>query len=158
MRIVASLTAVAALWTTPAMAADWYLVTTTTSKSSAIFIDRSSLPDSGDIRRTTTLVVFAQDNKGAAAMQAVIDFDCKASRYTFVSIVRLDAAGNSLGEDAGSGRWWAVDPNTAAESELQFACTSGAQPSDTISFGSALPIARARERLATEKPGTYGGH
>jgi len=159
MRIALTLAAAAALWTSPAMATDWWLVATTASKSSAALIDKDSIDKSDDnLRRAQTMQVFAKDEGAAAAMQALIEFDCTGKRYNFISITAFKPSGEKIDTQDGSRTWRTVEPGAVNESQLQFVCSSGAQPEGTVSFGSAMPIARARERLANDKPNTYGGH
>lgn len=159
MRIAIGLAAIAAFWASPAMAADWWLVATTASKSAAAFVDRDSISGSGNLRRAIVLQVLAKDNEqGAAGLQALMEFDCPTMRYRFISLTAYTLSGSKIDDQTGSGTWRPVDKGAVNEAQLQFVCTSGAQPGDTVSFGSAMPIERGRARLGTEKPGTYGGH
>lgn len=154
MRIAFGLAVAAAVWASPAFATNWYLVATTEDKAVGVLVDRDSISDiGGNVKRAVATQILAKDNaNGAAALQALLEFDCTGSRYRFISLTSYTVAGAKLKDSIGSGLWRPVVSTAVIGAQLQFVCTSGTEPEEAISFGGGLPIEKARAWLLEQDP------
>jgi hypothetical protein len=159
MRFVIALAAAsAAIWSTPALAANWYLVGVSETRTTASFVDKDSITDMGEnMRRARTYQVFSETSSdGSAAFSPFLEFDCVQPRYRFISIKSIDINGNSFRDDEGSGKWRPIDKGSLDESQQTFVCSNGARPASAVSYGSGPLIQRGRAKLSGPK--SYGGH
>lgn len=155
---IATAAGVAAIWTTPALATNWYLVGISDSRTTASFVDKDSITDMGEnMRRARTYQVFSETaSDGSAAYNPYLEFDCVQPRYRFVSIKSIDINGNAFRDDEGSGKWRAIDKGSLDESQQPFVCSDGTRPASAVSYGSGPLIQRGRAKL--NGPRSYGGH
>jgi hypothetical protein len=155
---IATAAGVAAIWATPALATNWYLVGISETRTTASFVDKDSITDMGEnMRRARTYQVFSETaSDGSAAYNPYLEFDCVQPRYRFVSIKSIDINGNAFRDDEGSGKWRAIDKGSLDESQQTFVCSNGARPTTAVSYGSGPLIQRGRAKL--NGPRSYGGH
>jgi hypothetical protein len=155
---IATAAGVAAIWATPALATNWYLVGISETRTTASFVDKDSITDMGEnMRRARTYQVFSETaSDGSAAYNPYLEFDCVQPRYRFVSIKSIDINGNAFRDDEGSGKWRAIDKGSLDESQQTFVCSDGARPASAVSYGSGPLIQRGRAKL--NGPRSYGGH
>ena len=146
---IAIVTAMAAVWSTPALATNWYLVGVSENHTTASFVDKDSITDMGEnMRRARTYQVFSETaDDGSAAFNPFLEFDCVQPRYRFISIKSIDISGKVFRDDVGSGKWRAIDPGSLDESQQSFVCSNGARPSSAVSYGAGPLIQRGRARL-----------
>lgn len=156
--IIALATTAFALWATPAMATNWYLVGISDSRTTASFVDKDSIADMGEnMRRARTYQVFSETaSDGSAAYNPYLEFDCIQPRYRFVSIKSIDINGKVFRDDEGSGKWRPIDKGSLDEAQQTFVCSNGARPASAVSYGAGPLIERGRAKLGGIK--SYGGH
>ena len=144
----------AMVWSVPASAKNWFLVATSESRTTAYFIDRDSIVDTGSsIRRITAWSVHStDDNEGTASRELILEFDCSTPRYRFLHLTGYSANLTVLNEDVGSGKWRAISSGSLDDSARQFACSGGAQPTTARSYGASNPFAAGRRALSTPAP------
>lgn len=155
---IAIAASMAAIWSTPALATNWYLVGVSEEHTTASFVDKDSIADMGEnMRRARTYQVFSETaSDGSAAFNPFLEFDCVQPRYRFISIKSIDINGNSFRDDEGSGKWRAIDKGSLDEAQQTFVCSNGARPASAVSYGTGPLIQRGRARL--NNPRSSGGH
>ena len=119
----------AACWSMPAAAKNWFLVATSESKSTAYFIDRDSIVNTGgSLRRITAWSVHSTDDTdGTSSRELVLEFDCTTPRYRFLHLTGYNASLTVLADDVGSGKWRDITGGSLDDSARQFACSGGAR-------------------------------
>ncbi|MBS0480252.1 MAG: hypothetical protein JSR79_13270 [Proteobacteria bacterium] len=139
----------AMLWSMPASAKNWFLVATSESQTTAYFIDRDSIVNTGSsLRRATAWSVHSTDDTdGTASRELVLEFDCSAPRYRFLHLTGYNASLTVLADDVGSGKWRDVGGGSLDDSARQFVCSGGTRPSSTRSYGAGNPFAAGRRAL-----------
>jgi hypothetical protein len=147
--------AAAIVCATPAMAADWYLVSTASTNASAIFVDKDSIADAaaGATRSSIYTVLSSDDSKGAAAYRYTLDFNCSANQYSFVHLTVFDATGKTIADQAGSGKPHPVVAGSQFESMEQFTCSHGMAPTDSKAWGPDMSVSRGRAMLTAKASG-----
>ncbi len=140
----------AVLWSMPATAKNWYLVATSESRSTAYFIDRDSIVNSGtSLRRATAWSVHStSDSDGTASRELQLEFDCSTPRYRFLHLTGYNSSLTVLSDDVGSGTWRAVTSGSLDDSARQFACSGGMRPTTAISYGAGNPFKAGRAALS----------
>ena len=144
----------AMVWSVPASAKNWFLVATSETRTTAYFIDRDSIVDTGSsIRRITAWSVHSSDdNEGTASRELVLEFDCSTPRYRFLHLTGYNASLTVLSDDVGSGKWRTISSGSLDDSARQFACSGGARPTTAKSYGAGNPFAAGRRALSTPAP------
>ena len=147
---IAIAAAMAAAWSTPALATNWYLVGVSEDHATASFVDKDSITDMGEnMRRARTYQVFSQTaDDGSAAFNPFLEFDCVQPRYRFIRIKSIDINGKVTSDDEGSGKWRAIDKDSLDQSQQSFVCSNGARPASAVSYGAGPLIQRGRARLS----------
>jgi len=140
---------VAALWAMPASAKNWYLVATSESQTTAYFIDRDSIVNTGaSIRRVTAWSVHSTDDTdGTASRELVLEFDCSTPRYRFMHLTSYNPSLGVVADDVGSGTWRTVSNGSLDDSARQFTCSNGAKPTSAKSYGAGNPFKAGRAAL-----------
>jgi hypothetical protein len=154
--------ALAALfWPMPASAKNWFLVATSESSTTAYFIDRDSIVNTGaSLRRLTAWSVHSTDDTdGTASRELVLEFDCSTPRYRFLHLTGYSASLAVLADDVGSGTWRTVAGGSLDDSARQFACSGGSRPTSAKSYGAGNPFAAGRAALGVgSSGGKYSSH
>lgn len=151
----------AVFWSMPASAKNWFLVATSESKTTAYFIDRDSIVNTGaSLRRLTAWSVHSTDDTdGTASRELVLEFDCSTPRYRFLHLTGYDASLTVLADDVGSGKWREASDGSLDDTARQFACSGGTRPTTARSYGAGNPFAAGRRALgATSSTSKYNSH
>jgi len=151
----------AVFWSMPVSAKNWFLVATSESKTTAYFIDRDSIVNTGaSLRRITAWSVHSTDDTdGTASRELVLEFDCSAPRYRFLHLTGYNASLTVLADDVGSGKWRDVGAGSLDDSARQFACSGGTRPTSAKSYGAGNPFAAGRRALSTtSSTSKYNSH
>lgn len=136
----------------PAAAADWYLTSESAYATNVSFVDKDSITASGALRQAQLYMVLAEaDEDGAAAIDALMEYDCSEPRRRFMRLAGFDEAGRRLYDGPGSGSWAAVVPGTQDSASRDFVCSGGRSLDVSASHGAAYPFARARALLARRR-------
>ena len=141
--------AAAILWSMPASAKNWVLVATSESQTTAYFVDRDSIVNTGStIRRVTAWSVHStNDTDGTASRELVLEFDCSVPRYRFLHLTGYDDGLTVLADDVGSGKWRDVGGGSLDDSARQFVCSGGTRPKSAKSYGAGNPFKAGRTAL-----------
>lgn len=134
----------------PASAKNWYLVATSESQSTAYFIDRDSIVNTGSsLRRLTAWSVHStNDTDGTASRELVLEFDCSTPRYRFLHLTGYSQTLRVLADDVGSGTWRTISSGSLDDSARQFACSGGTRPRSAKSYGAGNPFKAGRAILS----------
>jgi hypothetical protein len=144
-------TLAAMVWSMPASAKNWFLIATSESKTTAYFVDRDSIVNTGGpLRRLTAWSVHSTDDTdGTASRELVLEFDCTTPRYRFLHLTGYNASLTVLADDVGSGKWRDVGAGSLDDSARQFACSGGTRPTTARSYGAGNPFKAGRAALST---------
>ncbi|THD36767.1 MAG: hypothetical protein E7773_07140 [Sphingomonas sp.] len=155
---------VALFWALPASAKNWYLVAISDTNTTAYFIDRDSIVNSGpNMRRIHAWSVHsADDDDGTASRELVLEFDCTGARYRFLHLTGYNSRLTVLSDEAGSGMWRDVTSGSLDDSARQFVCSGGTRPSSAKSYGAGNPFAAGRRAMGVgnssgSKYNSHGG-
>ena len=151
----------AVFWSMPASAKNWFLVATSESQTTAYFIDRDSIVNTGSsLRRITAWSVHSTDETdGTASRELVLEFDCSTPRYRFLHLTSYSANLTVVADDVGSGTWREVTGGSLDDSARQFVCSGGARPASAKSYGAGNPFAAGRKVLGSGSSGdNYNSH
>ncbi len=151
--------AAAMLSSVPASAKNWFLVAVSESRTTAYFIDRDSIVNTGaSLRRLTAWSVHSTDDTdGTASRELVLEFDCTTPRYRFLHLTGYNANLTVLADDVGSGKWRSVDSGSLDDSARQFACSGGTRPTSAKSYGAGNPFKAGRVALSAGSGSSYSG-
>lgn len=157
--------ALAALfWSMPASAKNWFLVATSSARTTAYFIDRDSIVNIGtSLRRVTAWSVHSTDDaNGTASRELSLEFDCSSPRYRFLHLTGYNANLTVLADDVGSGTWRPVTSGSLDDSAREFACSGGTRPTSAKSYGAGNPFRAGRavlnSRPVSSNPGGTNKH
>jgi hypothetical protein len=126
----------------------WQLVNTDGHHSMAVFVEKASVPDTGDpIHSARMMVVFTQPTVGNTAAVASLQVDCTAHRYRRMEGSSYDRDGKMISHEGV--RDWA-DVGTAGlwSSVERYACT-GKSDFPTVLTADDVPVQAALLWLAT---------
>lgn len=151
--------AAAMLCAMPASAKNWFLVATSESRTTAYFIDRDSIVNTGSsLRRVTAWSVHStSDSDGTASRELILEFDCSTPRYRFLHLTGYNANLTVLADDVGSGTWRTVANGSLDDSARQFACSGGTRPTTAKSYGAGNPFKAGRAALSAGTGSSYSG-
>lgn len=136
----------------PATATDWYQTSESAYATNMNFVDRDSIRASGAGRLARIYQVSSTpDENGAAAIEALIEYDCAAPRRRFMHLTGFDETGRRIFDSRGSGVWGEVVRGTQDHAAREFACSDGRSPDASASWGADYPFARARALLAQHR-------
>jgi hypothetical protein len=136
----------------PAAATDWYQTSESAYATNMSFMDRDSIHASGAIRLVRIYQVSSTpDGNGAAAIEALMEYDCAEPRRRFMHLIGFDESGRRLFDSRGSGIWGEVVRGTQDNAAREFACSDGRSLDASASWGEDYPFARARALLAQHR-------
>ena len=109
---------------TPAVAADWVLVSIDSNEAYAIFGDADSRTDN----RAWFETRYAKpqkigDGKSYNTMKMLVEMDCRGKRLRNLTVTAYSKSGNSIDSDTPSyAEWRYVIPGTVGEAQYEFVC------------------------------------
>lgn len=138
----------------PAAARNWYALSISDKRDSAVFLDRDSIAEAaGSMMRSNTFTYFIDGKPGGAtAYQTTLEFDCKESRYRILTLTVFDVAMRVTSDGPASGQWRDVPDESQVATLRRYTCSRGTDPGNVESVGAELPYAAAKALLRGEKP------
>lgn len=134
--------AAAMLLPAAAQAQDWRLASEGESTGSAFFVDVTSIVKSGNLARGTAFMIMPPD-RGIAAIETVLEFDCKSSRKRIINMRPYDTSEKPMQLYDGSNTWEDTPRETQFGAVMEVMCGTVALP--TPSHGKSPPFAAWRE-------------
>lgn len=142
----------AAAMAAPAYATDWYVSAAGANGLSITFVDKDSIRVTGDqVRQAQVYLVLARSEPdGTAALDSLMEFDCRGNRRRFLSLVGFDERMVPGQREEGTRQWQSIVAGSQDASTRDFICSGDENPSGGRSFGSEYPFAAARAAMAAD--------